>query len=319
MGDFWIIDQYNLVLSAALTLGIQLLGFLIAVITDRGDYFFDLFGALNFVLVTVLTLLFGVSDGSSNLRGLYLSACVAVSRGWLGAFLQWRVCTRGSDTRVAGMDKNVSFVVITWVVQSFWVFMLLVPVILVNGASPAASLGCVDVLGLILMCLGFVLQVTADLQKSSFRADPNNRNLFCTVGVWRCSRHPNFFGEIAFWWGVWLSTVPVLQQIGWWSLVSLSSPGMTMFLLVFVSGLPFAEGKFLARFYENGQGDSWDKYRDSTPPLCPIPCGLYKYVPGPLKCVCCCEYSFLEYPGEVGSSSDQETGSGSEMPSEVTE
>merc|ERR1712194_313351 len=125
-----------------------------------------------------------------------------------------------------------------------------------------------DFVGILVMCFGFVLQVSADLVKSRFRANPENSNEICTLGVWQFSRHPNFFGEILFWWGVWLSSVPVLWQIGWWSLLSLCSPLFTMVLLIFVSGLPFAEGKFLKRFYDKGQGEAWEEYCESTPPLC---------------------------------------------------
>merc|ERR1712032_1697826 len=185
------------------------------------------------------------------------------------------------------------------ILQSFWVFLLLVPVILVNSASydlnPPVNPTPWDVIGIALMLFGFVLQVTADLTKSSFRSNPDNRNFFCTVGVWQFSRHPNFFGEIVFWWGVWFSSVPVLLELGWWSLLSLCSPLWIMTLLIFVSGLPFAEGKYLAKFYENGQGESWEEYREATPPLCLIPCGLYAYVPAALKLLCCCEFPCLEY------------------------
>lgn len=330
MGDTSIIDPYNLTLSYLISLVMQLTGLVIACITDRGDYFFDLFGALNFIGVTLLTLALGgisttsLSGEFGGLRPLYLSVCVCISRGWLGAYLQYRVCSRGSDTRVGGKDKNPSFLAITWVLQSLWVFLNLVPVLLVNAGSddlvtvPGTFGVCTiwDVAGIFLICFGFVLQVSADMLKSRFRSNPANNNEICKVCVWSCSRHPNFLGEILFWWGVWVSSVPVLWQLGGWSLLSLCSPLFTMVLLIFVSGLPFAEGKFLKRFYDKGQGEAWEEYCDSTPPLCLVPFGLYAYVPETLKCLCCCEFPFLKYDDGSGVSSGS-SGSEASSTSEV--
>lgn len=280
-------------ICAVLTGAMQIAGFIIAIISGRGDHFFDLFGCLNFVLVIALTFVLG---DFGEPRPIYLSALVLISRIWLGAFLQWRVCSRGSDTRVDDLKKDPFVLFILWIMQAFWVYLLLVPVIMVNSGSGSAPKFAVwDAIGISLICFGFFLQLTADLQKTYFRSDPGNKEDFCQIGVWQWSRHPNFFGEILFWWGVYVSAVPVISRIHPSLWLSLCSPVWSMFLLIFVSGLPFAEGKYLARYYRSGRGGQWDEYCERTPPLCLIPCGLYAYVPWQIKVLLCCEFPFLEY------------------------
>jgi steroid 5-alpha reductase family enzyme len=101
-------------------------------------------------------------------------------------------------------------------------------------ASPAPW-SVLDALGLALAIFGLVYETAADAQLARFRADPSNRGKVLDHGLWRWSRHPNYFGECCFWWGVWL----VAAAAGaWWSVVS---PLLMTVLLLKVSGVPLLE------------------------------------------------------------------------------
>merc|ERR1712039_55281 len=117
------------------------------------------------------------------------------------------------------------------------------------------------------------------------------------------------------WWGIWISVLPVILEsdspgAAW---VTLLGPLWTMFILLFLSGLPFAEGDSLARYYENDlEGKRWDEYRERTSPVVPLPPALYARLPRHVKRCFLCEFKFLEYrsssEGEA-QSSDNSTSS----------
>jgi steroid 5-alpha reductase family enzyme len=101
-------------------------------------------------------------------------------------------------------------------------------------ASPAPW-SALDALGLALASFGLIYETVADAQLARFRADPRNRGKVMDRGLWRFSRHPNYFGECCLWWGVWLAAA---AAGAWWSAVS---PLLMTVLLLKVSGVPLLE------------------------------------------------------------------------------
>merc|ERR1712070_15444 len=181
----------------------------------------------------------------------------------------------------------------------FWVFLCCCSVIFVNtdeaGDTPLTWL---DYVGWALFVYGFGCQVAADVQKYNFRADPANNGKFCKVGLWSVSRHPNFFGEMAMWWGIFLSVIPVLLKshnaaTGGWTVLS---PIFTSYIMLFGTGMPQAEGDKLARFYKTSEGAAaWEDYRSTTSPLVPMPTGCYRVLPKFIKCLFFREWERYEY------------------------
>ncbi|AZS42164.1 hypothetical protein CVS54_03527 [Microbacterium oxydans] len=130
-------------------------------------------------------------------------------------------------------------------------------------ASSRAPIGWLTVVGIVVWALGMVIEIVADAQKSAFRADPRNRDEFIRTGLWSRSRHPNYFGEIVIWVGVFVTAAPVL--VGWqW--IALLSPLFVILLLTRVSGIPLLEARA-----EKKWGDQADyvAYREQTPVLIP--------------------------------------------------
>lgn len=309
MAQTWWLDEQNLAVCALGTVAFQLACFGVA-FACRFDLITDLAGSANFVFVALATLLLG---GELLDRRTIITSMVVLSRCELGAFLLYRVCKRAKDARFDQMRDSCGAFLVFWIFQMLWVFLCSVPVIIVNGSEfSAAPLGLWDALGMCLFVAGWPIQVCADLQKYRFRSDSRNSDKFCDVGVWRYSRHPNFLGEILLWWGVFSLAVPVLRELGGCYWLALCSPLFTMFILLFVSGLPFAEGAALAKVYKAGRGHQWEEYARTTPPVWLLPLGLYARVPAVARRFLCCEFHFLRFrlaSTTAPAGTDEEAGS----------
>jgi steroid 5-alpha reductase family enzyme len=96
-------------------------------------------------------------------------------------------------------------------------------------------LGWLDALGLSLWLLGMFFEVVGDAQLARFKADPDNRGKVLNSGLWRYTRHPNYFGEFTLWWGFFCFA---LAAGGWWTV---ASPLLMSFLLLKVSGVAMLE------------------------------------------------------------------------------
>jgi steroid 5-alpha reductase family enzyme len=126
-----------------------------------------------------------------------------------------------------------------FLLQGILLFIVAIPIILIN-ANPSASFGITETLGVLVWCAGFAFEAAADAQLSRFvRFRKSPEKPIMTEGLWRFSRHPNYFGEALLWWGVFLLAVRVP---GGWTAVT--SPLLMGFLLRFVSGVPLLEKKY---------------------------------------------------------------------------
>ncbi len=145
-----------------------------------------------------------------------------------------------------------------YVLQGAVLLVILTPVLLARRA-PGGPLGLVDGLGVAVWASGFFFEAVGDAQLLAFKREPGNRGRFITRGLWRYSRHPNYFGEATLWWGVFLVG---LGAGG--GLVGVVSPVTITALLLFVSGIPMLERKWA--------GDpEFEAYRRRTSAFFPLP------------------------------------------------
>jgi len=107
-----------------------------------------------------------------------------------------------------------------------------------------------DLLGLLLWLVGFFFEALGDWQLSRFRSDPQNRGQVMQSGLWKYSRHPNYFGETLIWWGLFLITLSTPMSL--WTIIS---PLTITFLLLKVSGVTLLEKTIV---------DTRPKYRQYT-------------------------------------------------------
>ena len=104
-----------------------------------------------------------------------------------------------------------------------------------DALTGTGRLGPIDVIGAALALAGIVIEALADAQLTRFRACPDNRGKVLDSGLWRYSRHPNYFGEFCVWWGLFLLA---LAAGGWWTA---ASPLLMSVLLLRVSGVRLLE------------------------------------------------------------------------------
>jgi steroid 5-alpha reductase family enzyme len=128
-----------------------------------------------------------------------------------------------------------------YVLQGCLQMVISLPVMLTLRAGPV-SLGLLGALGSGLAFGGLALETIADAQKARFKKEPENHEKLIMSGLWRYSRHPNYFGEAFFWWGIGLLALRV--EWGW---IGLLTAGLMNWLLLKVSGVPMLEARWKGR------------------------------------------------------------------------
>lgn len=289
--------------AALVTIGLQTCGFLAAYALQT-EVFYDIFGGINFLLVAILGHI-GREEPASP-RHITLTTLFVVSRGWLLLFLAWRAHHRKGDSRFDGVKDKFGMFFVFWAVQGCWVFLISWPLLVVQSIDLSSSaLTIFDIVMLSGMAIGIFFEIVADVQKALWVAQ-GRQGAFCRVGLWKLSRHPNYFGEIFQWWCAWFVSYRSLAAMnngdkndyviafGFWA-VGIISPLFTMAILLCMSGTGVwaAEGKNLKRYYESEDSQAYIKYRESTSPL--IPMVGYKQIPLPIKRLLLFEWERFEY------------------------
>jgi steroid 5-alpha reductase family enzyme len=235
------------------------------------EKYYDLTGAITWITSTVAGSVY-MNGGwaAMSVRQQILSVMVEVWALRLGLFLFSRIHKDGGvDTRFTEMKKSPARFLVAWTLQGLWIFITGIPVtslLALGGGFRAPPLGVQDYVGMGLWCVGFLFEVTADAQKRAFKANPENKFKFINEGLWKLSRHPNYFGEIVLWLGLYVSAsagMPTTLQ----RVATAISPVFVALLLIFVSGITLLEKASDARF---GTSAGYKAYKLATPVLIPL-------------------------------------------------
>ena len=119
--------------------------------------------------------------------------------------------------------------------QALLAWIVSLPIQAAISAVFPARLTVLDKLGLAIWIAGFLFEAVGDWQLARFKADPRHRGELMDRGLWRYTRHPNYFGDAVQWWGLWLFAA---ATGAWWTAVG---PALMTFLLVRVSGVALLE------------------------------------------------------------------------------
>jgi len=125
-----------------------------------------------------------------------------------------------------------------FMLQGAVIFLVALPVLLVIN-DPGGRIGSVDLAGLLVWLVGFGFEAIGDWQLLQFKRNPANKGKIIQHGLWRYTRHPNYFGEAVLWWG--LFTVALNAGYG---VLAIISPLLIDVLLLKVSGIPMLEVKY---------------------------------------------------------------------------
>ena len=232
----------------------------------KTEKFYDIVGTVAYLSVLAAASYLTVISSNNNLQ---LRSIIAISLVFiwalrLGVFLFIRVLRVGEDRRFREVKQNFSKFLVWWSVSALWVFLTAANALtmIINNVSSTDDL--YFYFGLLLWLIGFSFEVIADEQKRRFKSDKNNKDAFISSGLWRFSRHPNYFGEILLWVGMAVIALPTL--IGW-QYVTLISPIFIYLLLTRVSGVNLLEERADQKW---GGTKEYDSYVEKTPELIPF-------------------------------------------------
>ena len=237
-------------------------GYAIPAHTER---FYDLTGALTYIALLIMSL---AQMDTFSLRSLLITGVSLLWCTRLGLFLAHRIHRAGGiDGRFDKVrDKPLPFLV-WWNGQAIWCFVVIVPILILNDRYVNVSWewASTDTFGMIIWLVGFTIEVISDRQKSTFRAQREFASDFISSGLWKYSRHPNYFGEIVLWVGVFLFCTREMTCTD--VILSCISPLFIECLLVFVSGIPLLETSADEKW---GSQEDYIQYKASTPVLFPF-------------------------------------------------
>ena len=222
------------------------------------EHYFDLTGSISYIAFLAFAIL---NKPNNDPRSILLIILVGIWAFRLGTFLFLRVKEKGEDSRFNIMKTKFWWFLATWTMGGLWVLITSCAALAALTATKEVNLGFLGFLGFFLWVIGFSIEVIADSQKTAFNKKRENENKFINEGLWKLSRHPNYFGEILLWIGVAMIAFPVLEG---WLLVTLISPIFVYVLLTKISGIPMLENKALKRW---GEDPEYKKYLESTPKL----------------------------------------------------
>ena len=233
----------------------------------KSDKFYDAIGAVTYLSVVGVAAYGAVeAKGSLDLRAIVVAAMVAIWCIRLGTFLFIRIQAKGgSDSRFEKIKKSPSRFLAAWTLQALWVVLTASAALAVITTQDPEPVGVFFWIGSVIWVIGFTFETIADAQKSAFKAKDENDGDFIDVGLWRWSRHPNYFGEITLWTGILIIAIPVLSG---WSWLVVISPIFVYLLLTRISGINLQEKQAKERW---GDDPEYREYRRTTPVLFPRP------------------------------------------------
>ncbi len=227
----WPIYFYSLVAIGLFAL----MGWMLSLVRDNVTHV-DSMWSLFFMLASFTSALF-VFD--STPRILLVLSLVSIWAIRLCAYLTWRNWGPHEDHRYVEIRRNnephfwLKSIYIIFGLQA--VLAWIISLSLYGAIDSNAPINALDYLGFALFAFGFYWETVADWQLSQFKANPANKGKVLDTGLWRYSRHPNYFGECCVWWGFYIIA---LSGGAWWAIIS---PILMTLLLLKVSGVSLLE------------------------------------------------------------------------------
>ncbi len=226
----------------------------------------DTLWGLGFVVVAAVSAIVSLGgDGDPAQRWIVL-AMVAVWGGRLAWHIGARNHGKGEDPRYADLieqgekvGRSFATTAITRVFLPQGVAMFIVSAPLMVGANNESLCVPLLVAGVVVWAVGLFFETVGDAQLRSYKSDPDNRGKIMDTGLWSLTRHPNYFGDAAVWWGLGL-----VSAGSWPGLVALVGPAIMTYSLVNVTG---------AKLNEKSQRrkPGWDDYARRTSYFIPLP------------------------------------------------
>ena len=246
--------------AVASVLMYMLLWFIVSLVLRRNDVADVAWGG-GFIVAAVAAL---ASSGVTTSRALLVIALVIIWGLRLLLHIGFRNRGKGEDARYRkwreewGKNATLRSFFQIYILQGVLLLVISLPDIRSITATDS-PLGLVDLLGAIVWLTGFLFEAISDWQLLQFKKDRANKGKVISTGLWRYSCHPNYFGEVTLWWGIFLIALTVPG--GW---ITIAGPVTITLLIIGVSGIPMLEKKY------EGNAE-FDEYKRRTSAFFPLP------------------------------------------------
>ncbi|MBP9817918.1 DUF1295 domain-containing protein, partial [Candidatus Shapirobacteria bacterium] len=215
------------------------LWWVVAMVKKRNDVA-DIAWGLGFILVAIFNLVIG----GWGLRPVVMTGLVMIWGGRLAGHIFRRNKNKKEDFRYQQwrLDWGKYFVIRSYLqvflLQGLFMGMIALPLI-VARTNDFGGFGLINYAGILVWLIGFYFEARGDAELKEFLNNPKNKGKIMDRGLWAYSRHPNYFGEITMWWGIWL--ISLVNAVSMWGIIG---PMTITYLIVFVSGVPLLEKKY---------------------------------------------------------------------------
>ncbi len=213
--------------------------FLLSLWKKRNDIA-DIAWGLGFVLLAWVSFFLGQEQ---SVRGILVGLLISI---W-GIRLAWHIYRRNKgkseDYRYAkwrhdwGKWFYLRSYIQVYLLQGVLLFLIILPVLFINK-NAGQPFGILDLVGLAVWIFGFFFESVGDAQLAKFIKNPANKGKLMQSGLWRYTRHPNYFGEVMTWWGIWIIAFSMPYM-----LLSIIGPITITILILKISGIPLLEKK----------------------------------------------------------------------------
>lgn len=252
-------------MSYYLTLGLALLvyvtlWYVVSLIKKRNDVA-DIAWGLGFVVLSWIAL--GLT-ADATLRGILTNVLISIWGMRLATHIYLRNRGKGEDYRYqAWREQWGSWFYLrsytqVYLLQGALLYVIALPT-LMSHASATATFGAIDVVGVLIWCIGFLFETIGDAQLTRFIQNPLNKGKLLQTGLWAYTRHPNYFGEVLGWWGVWLLSLSATHN--WLTIIG---PLTITFLILKVSGIPLLEQNM-------AENPEFEEYKKRVSVFIPLP------------------------------------------------
>jgi steroid 5-alpha reductase family enzyme len=203
----------------------------------------DIFWGLGFVTIAWVTYFVVKPD---SLRFVLMAAMVTAWGLRLAGHLAWRNIGKPEDYRYRAMREKCGdrfpLISLFLVFGLQGLIMLIVSLPIQSTALTTSPLNWIDAVGAVAWFIGLFFETVGDFQLARFKANPENQGKVMDRGLWRYTRHPNYFGDFMVWWG--LFSIALAGGNAWWTIIS---PILMSFLLMRVSGVTLLEKSLSTR------------------------------------------------------------------------
>ncbi len=249
----------QIILISAITVFLFMIFFYIIALLLRNNGIVDVGWGLGFITILAILHIF---YPELYLRKILITLLIVLWGFRLTVHIFLRSIGKPEDFRYAQMRNKWGKLAVIhaffkiYMLQGIIMLALALPVMLIFNSNPE-KYSLWDMVGVILFVTGFFFEITGDYQLAEFKKKPENKGKIITSGLWKYTRHPNYFGEALIWWGISIIAIPTD-----WGFLGLFSALIITYSLINFSGVPLLEKKYEGR-------PDWEAYKARTPMFVP--------------------------------------------------